>query len=305
MTPLARPPRIVSLLPSATEISFALGLQDSLVGVTHECTWPPEAAGLRRVSHTSIPTDASSAEIDRLVGAAAAGGPPTTWLDEDAIRELAPDVILTQDLCAVCAVPAGAVDAALERLGCRAEVISLDPTTLDEVLDGVLRVGAVAGRETRAAAVVAGLRKRLDAVSDAVAGQPRRRVFALEWADPPFGAGHWIPEMVELAGGTPVLAVPGGRSTRLSWDDVAQAAPEVLVHMPCGHPMATALQEARELLLPRPELAGVPVVAVLHGDAYTSRPGPRLVDGVEVLAGLLHPEVWPAPAPQDALVLRG
>ena len=302
---MARPPRIVSLLPSATEIVFALGLQDSLVGVTHECTWPPEAAGLRRVSHTSIPAGATSAEIDRLVGAAAAGGPPTTWLDEDAIRELAPDVILTQDLCAVCAVPAGAVDAALERLGCRAEVVSLDPTTLDEVLDGIVRVGAVTGRESRAVGVVAGLWHRLDAVREAVADRPRRRVFALEWADPPFGAGHWIPEMVELAGGTPVLAVSGGRSTRLSWDDVAAAAPEVLVHMPCGHPMALALQEARELLLPLPELAGVPVVAVLHGDAYTSRPGPRLVDGVEVLAGLLHPEVWPAPAAGDAQVLRG
>lgn len=296
--------RIVSLLPSATELVYALGLQDALVGVTHECAFPAEAADKRHVSHTRIPPGATSAEIDALVREAAAGGPPTTWLDEQAVRELAPDLILTQDLCAVCAVPAGEVDQALDRLGCRAEVLSLDPMSLSDVLGGLTRVGAATGREEQAAAVRAALEARLSAVVQAVAGRPRPRVLALEWADPPFGAGHWIPEMVELAGGTPVLAAPGARSGAVSWDDVAQAAPDVLVFMPCGHPMQTALQEAHELVLPRPELADVPVVAVMHGDAYASRPGPRVVDGVEVLAGLLHPQAWPAPAAQDAVVLR-
>lgn len=296
--------RIVSLLPSATEIVYALGLQDSLVGVTHECAWPPEAAVKRHVSHTRIPAGATSAEIDAVVTQAAQGGPPTTWLDDEAIRELAPDLILTQDLCAVCAVPAGQVDEALSRLGCSADVLSLNPSTLDEVLDGLTRVGTATGRGEQAHAVRADLERRLEAVGQAVAGRPRPRTFALEWADPPFNAGHWIPEMVELAGGTPVLASPGGRSHPVSWQEVADARPDVLVFMPCGHPMRTALQEAHDLLLPRPELSAVPLVAAVHGDAYFSRPGPRLVDGVELLAGLLHPEAWPAPSAEGAVVLR-
>ena len=299
------PLRIVSLLPSATEIVYALGLEDRLVGVTHECAWPPAAAQKRHVSHTSIPADATSAEIDALVTQAVQGGPPTTWLDDEAVRELAPDLILTQDLCAVCAVPAGQVDEALRRLDCSAEVVSLDPSTLTEVLDGILRVGAATGRDRRAAEVRAQLQERLTAVARAVAGRRRPRVFALEWADPPFNAGHWVPEMIELAGGTPVLASPAAASARVSWAAIEQAAPEVLVFMPCGHPMATAVREARDLLLPRPELAAVPVVVAAHGDAYFSRPGPRLVDGVEILAGLLHPDAWPAPEPAAARVLRG
>lgn len=297
--------RIVSLLPSATEIAFALDLEDDLVGVTHECAWPPEAARKRHVSHTRIPAGATSGEIDALVTEAAQGGLPTTWLDDEAIRELAPDLILTQDLCAVCAVPAGEVDRALERLGCAAEVVSLDPSTLAEVLDGLLRVGVATGRQNRARQVHADLRHRLDVVQQAVAGRPRPRVFVLEWADPPYNAGHWVPEMVELAGGVPVLSRPGARSHPVGWDEIASAAADVLVFAPCGHPMATAVQEARDLLLDRPELAGIPVLIAAHGDAYLSRPGPRLVDGVEVLAGLLHPSVWPAPPPEAAVVLRG
>ncbi len=296
--------RIVSLLPSATELVYALGLQDDLVGVTHECAWPPEAAQKRHVSHTRIPVGATSAQIDALVTQAAQGGPPTTWLDDEAVRELAPDLVLTQDLCAVCAVPAGQVDQALSRLGCSAQVLSLDPSTLPEVLDGLLLVGAATGREAQARQARAVLEQRLDTVRAAVADRPRPRVLALEWADPPYGAGHWIPEMVEAAGGEPVLAAPGGRSSRLDWADVAEAAPDVLVFMPCGHPMATAVREGQELLLPRADLAGVPVVAAVHGDAYFSRPGPRVVDGVEVLAGLLHPQAWPAPREEDARILR-
>lgn len=292
--------RIISLLPSATEIVYALGLQDDLVGVTHECAWPPEAAHKRHVSHTRIPAGATSAQIDALVR----DGAPTTWLDDEAFRELSPDLILTQDLCAVCAVPAGQVDEALARLGCQAGVLSLAPSTLGEVLDGLTVIGAATGRAEVAAAARAQLAERLERVRQAVTGRPRPKVFALEWAEPPFNAGHWVPEMVELAGGTPVLASPGARSRALTWDEIAAVQPDVLVFMPCGHPMATALQEARDLLLPRPELAEIPVLVAAHGDAYFSRPGPRVVDGVEVLAGLLHPDVWPAPSAEAAVVLR-
>lgn len=296
--------RIVSLLPSATEFVYALGAEDALVGVTHECDFPAAARDIRRVSHSTIPADASSAEIDALVVASAAGGPPTTELDEAAIRELAPDVILTQDLCAVCAVASDRVDDALARLGCSAQVVSLDPSTLDDVIDGVGRIGAALGLGDVAEGVMAELRQRVDAVRNAVADRPRPRVLALEWADPPFNAGHWVPDMIEAAGGEPVLARRGTPSVRVSWSDIRDAQPDVVVFMPCGYPMSTAVQEAHDLVVPRPELADVGTVIVAHGDAYYSRPGPRLVDGVEVLAGLLHPEVWPAPPAAAAVVLR-
>ncbi|MCA1710158.1 MAG: ABC transporter substrate-binding protein [Actinobacteria bacterium] len=291
----------MSLLPSATEMAYALGLGAQVVGVTHECTWPPEVATLPRVSWSSIPPAATSAEIEQRVVAAAAGGPPTTGLHDDLLRALAPDVVLTQDLCAVCAVPAGDVDAAMSRLGCAAQVVSLDPSTLGEVLGGIEAVALAAGRPEAAAPVVAGLRARLAAVRAAVADRPRPRVFALEWADPPFNAGHWLPEMIEIAGGTPVLAEAGGRSVRVTWDDIAAAAPDVLVFVPCGHDLATAVREGAELVLPQ---TGVSTVVAAHGDAYFSRPGPRLVEGVELLAGLLHPQAWPAPGPDAAVVLR-
>lgn len=296
--------RIVSLLPSATEFVYALGREADLVGVTHECDWPPAARGIRQVSHSTIPAGATSAEIDRLVVASAAGGPPTTELDEAAIRELAPDVILTQDLCAVCAVPSGRVEEALERLGCGAEVISLDPSTLDDVIDGIGRVGAALGRSAQAEVVMADLHARVDAVRAAVAGRQRPRVLALEWADPPFNAGHWVPQMVELAGGVPVLSAYGTPSVRISWEAVREAAPDVLVYLPCGYSLATAVQEAHELVLTRPELRDIPTVVAAYGDAYFSRPGPRLVDGVEILAGLLHPDGWPAPSPEAISLLR-
>ncbi|MCW2571899.1 MAG: periplasmic binding protein [Frankiales bacterium] len=296
--------RIVSLLPSATEFVYALGLQEQLVGVTHECDWPSAARSIRRVSHSAIPVDATSAEIDRLVVESGNGGPTTTVLDEKAIRELAPDVILTQDLCAVCAIASGRVDEALDLLGCSAQVVSLDPSTLDDVIDGIGRIGDVLGRPDEAARFMTGLRDRVEAVSRAVAGQPRPRVFALEWADPPFNAGHWVPEMVELAGGTPVLARRGTPSVRVEWDAIAEARPDAVIFMPCGYPLVRAVQEATDIVLSRPELIEVPTLIAAYGDAFFSRPGPRLVDGVEILAGLLHPNVWAAPSAEAAVVLR-
>jgi iron complex transport system substrate-binding protein len=203
--------RIVSLLPSATEIVYALGLEGDLVGVTDECDWPPQARTVQVVSHSALPAVAEPAEIDRLVSASIGGDQPIYRLDTDAIRDLRPDLVLSQDLCAVCAVPSGHINQALDVLGCQAEVISLDPSSLDEVLDGVLEVGKAAGVPERAKEVVAGLRERLTGVQAAVEALERPRVFALEWGEPPFNGGHWVPEMLQLAGSEPVLACPGAR----------------------------------------------------------------------------------------------
>ena len=296
--------RIVSLLPSATEIAYALGLGDDLVGVTHECDWPPEAAGLRCVSTSALPAAATPAEVDDLVSASIRGGEPIYRLDHSAIRELQPDLVLTQDLCAVCAVPAGHVTEALSLLGSPAEVVSLDPGSLGEVLDCLLQVGRITGTLPRARAVVDGLKARLAAVAAAVARLPRPRTFALEWSDPPFNAGHWVPEMIELAGGESVLGSPGTPSVRVTWEQIAEADPEVVVFMPCGYGLEAAAREA-EGLLDRPELAGVTSLFAVDASSYFSRPGPRLVDGVEVLASALHPDVCPPDVRRLLRVKRG
>jgi len=291
--------RIVSLLPSATEIVYALGLGDQLVGVTHECDWPAEAASKRVVSHTNLPSGADPAEIDRLVSASMSDGDPTYSLDRDAVRDLQPDLVITQDLCAVCAVPAGDVRAALDVLGCGADVVSLDPSSLDDVLDGIVRVAQITGTEQRATALVDGLRRRLAAVSAAVSGLEQPRTFALEWGDPPFNGGHWVPEMIDKAGGEPVLGRWGTPSVRVTWDEIADARPEVVVFMPCGYDLPAAVAEA-QTFLNRPELAGAGAVFAVHANAFFSRPGPRLVDGVEILASALHPDAVAA-APAGAL----
>ncbi len=291
--------RILSLLPSATEIVYALGLEEDLVGVTHECDWPPAAGAKRRVSFSALPPAAEPGDIDRLVSASIDGGEPIYRLDNDAVRELRPDLVLTQDLCAVCAVPSGHVNAALEVLGCRAEVLSMDPGALDEVLDCVLEVGAATGTQDRATTLVESLRARLRAVSAAVAGRDRPRTFALEWSDPPFNAGHWVPGMIELAGGEPVLASAGSPSVRVGWEQIAAAAPQVVVFMPCGYDLEAASSEAASFL-GRAELAGVPALFAVDASAHFSRPGPRLVDGVEILASALHGDAV-APCPPGTL----
>jgi iron complex transport system substrate-binding protein len=295
--------RIVSLLPSATEIIYALGLGEHLVGVTDECDWPPQARTVQVVSRSALPAVAEPAEIDRLVSASIGGGQPIYQLDTQAIGDLRPDLVLAQDLCAVCAVPSGHVTQALDILGCQAEVISLDPSSLDEVLDGVLQVGKAAGVGQRAHEVVAGLRERLASVQAAVAGLERPRVFALEWGDPPFNGGHWVPEMLQVAGAEPVLACPGAPSVRVSWAQIEAAAPQLVVFMPCGYDLQAAVEEASRTLLARPELAGVEAIVAVDASAYCSRPGPRLVDGVEILAAALHPERLPPPPAGTAVRL--
>jgi iron complex transport system substrate-binding protein len=296
--------RILSLLPSATEIVYALGLAEHLVGVTDECDWPPQARTVQVVSHSALPAAAVPAEIDRLVSASIGGGQPLYRLDNDAIRDLRPDLVLSQDLCAVCAVPSGHVNQALDVLGCQAEVVSLDPSSLEEVLDGVLQVGKAAGVPARAEEVVAGLRERLARVQAAVAGLERPRVFALEWGDPPFNGGHWVPEMLQVAGAEAVLACPGAPSVRVAWAQIEAAAPQVVVFMPCGYDLQAAVGEASRTWLARPELAGVEAIIAVDASAYCSRPGPRLVDGVGILAAAFHPERL-SPPPASAAVRLG
>jgi iron complex transport system substrate-binding protein len=287
--------RIVSLLPSATEIVFALGLGDDLVGVTHECDWP-EAARLKPiVSVSALPAVSTPAEVDALVSASLGDGEPIYQLDEIAMRDLRPDLVLSQDLCAVCAVPSGKVNEALEVLGCQAEVLSMDPSSLSEVLECVVELGRVTGTEPRARAYVDQLEERLTRVEHAVTGLRRPRVFALEWSDPPFNGGHWVPEMIELAGGEPVLANRGTDSVRVTWEQIEAVGPDVIVFMPCGYGLEQACEEAATLL-GRPEIRSAEALYAVDANAFFSRPGPRLVDGVEFLAETLHPGSLGVPA---------
>jgi iron complex transport system substrate-binding protein len=279
--------RIVSLLPSATEILFDLGAGDDVVGVTFECDHPVEARSRRIVSTSALPEGLPPAEIDAAVSARLAAGEDLYHLDGGALAGLDAHLVVTQDLCAVCAVDVSAVDDALAYLGCRAEVLTLDPQTLDEVLESILTVGSVTGRGAAARVLVAGLHARLDAVRAAVAGREPVPVMVLEWTDPPFTPGHWVPDMVAAAGGVPVLGAVGGRSVRTTWDAVAAAGPSVVVAAPCGFGLDDSAGLAAEALAAG-VLPGVPLWAV-DANASFARPGPRLVDGVEALAAILHP----------------
>jgi iron complex transport system substrate-binding protein len=290
--------RIISLLPSATEIVFALGLGDQLEGVTFECDHPPEARGKPVVSSSGLEEGLAIDAIDDAVSAATADGSPLYRLDERRIAEIAPDLILTQDLCRVCAVPSGDVDEALGRLGCTAEVLSLDPHTLDEVIDDIERVGSATGTKDMASVVTASLRARLAAVDAAVslrgvgrfgADAERAKVLVLEWIDPPWGPGHWIPDMVERAGGESVLGNAGGHADATSWEAVTAAAPDIVVVAPCGYHLDAAAEQARAIL---PRLADTPAgrageVWAIDADAFVVRPGPRVVGGVELLSWII------------------
>lgn len=280
--------RIVSLLPSTTEILFDLGAGPDVVGVTFECDTPAEARTRRIVSTTSLPEGLSPAEIDAFVATAVAGGEDLYRLDAGALGDLDADLVVTQDLCAVCAVDVSLVDDALAHLGCTAQVLTVDPHTIAEVWDSVVLIGRATGREQAAHDLVADLRRRLDAVQAAVAGRPRPRVLVLEWTDPPYAPGHWIPEMVQLAGGECVLGTAGARSTRVEWSTAYAAEPDVVVVAPCGFDRAGAQAQADRLVADGLLPAGVRVLAVDAG-AHWARPGPRLVDGVEELAAFLHP----------------
>lgn len=279
--------RIVSLIPSATEILFAVGAGDDVVGVTFECDHPPAARERPVVSTSAMPEGLTPKEIDDFVAAAMTAGEDLYRLDSGALTELDADLVVTQDLCAVCAVDVATVDDALSFLGCRAEVATIDPHNLDDVLASITEVGRLTDRSDEAATVVASLEARLAAVAERVAGRPRPRVLVLEWTDPPFSPGHWIPEMVTRAGGEPALGVAGTRSRRITWEEAEGSRPDIVVCAPCGFDLEGSAMLAEQV---RHRFPGVPVWAV-DADGHFARPGPRLVDGVEVLAGILHPGV--------------
>ncbi|MET9600542.1 cobalamin-binding protein [Streptomyces sp. NPDC006459] len=286
--------RIVSLLPAATDIVAELGLAADLVGRTHECDWPPEhVAGVPVVTSAEFSADTlSSREISDAVGGAAHSGSSLYTLDTDALGALAPEVVLTQDLCDVCAVSYAGVSRAVRVLDGGPRVLSLEPRTLGDVLDCLVTVGELLGVRDHARARREALAARLDTVRTLTAGRPRPRVVAIEWLDPLWPAGHWVPEQIGCAGGEPLIAAPGEHTRPMDWETVRAARPDVLLVMPCGFGPERTLRE-RELLTSLPGWRDVPAVRsgevwVLDGPAYFNRPGPRVVRGAEVLAHVLH-----------------
>ena len=280
--------RIVSLLPSTTEILFDIGAGDDVVGVTFECDHPAEARERTIVSTSAMPEGLDSAGIDAFVAEAMRAGQDLYHLDEGALSGLDADLVVTQDLCAVCAVDVSVVDDALAHLGCSAEVLTIDPHTLDEVLESILTIGRSTGQEPAALELVTGLRHRLDRVAQEVAERtgPTPRVLLLEWTDPPFAPGHWVPEMITLAGGAPTIGAPGEKSVRVTWEQALPVEPDLVVCAPCGYDLDGSTSLGRDLIASGVLPAEVPVWAV-DANASFARPGPRLVDGVENLARIL------------------
>ncbi|GAA2580542.1 cobalamin-binding protein [Winogradskya consettensis] len=285
--------RLVSLLPSATEIVYALGLGDDLVGVTFECDEPPSARTDKTVVVGGRDTRGMTpGDIDAYVKGRMAAGEDLYTLHAGALASLAPDLILTQDLCRVCALPSDHVEDALDHLGCHSDVLSLDPHTLEDVLATITEVGRRAGVPARAATLVADLRARLAAIATAVEGRRRPRVAIVEWVDPPFAGGHWVPDLITAAGGEPVAARAGQRSIETTWSTLTAARPDIVLVTPCGFHLAGAVDQAARVVPHFPDAQ----VWAIDGDALVVRPGPRLVDGVEAIAAILHPDAVP-PAP--------
>jgi iron complex transport system substrate-binding protein len=302
--------RIVSLLPSATEILFALGLGDEVVGVTHACDWPPEARAAPKVTHASPGlVGRHSGEIHRLAGEAAHGGSSLFSVDEAALAEAAPDLILTQELCDVCAVGYEEAGAAARRLGADTTVVSLEPHTLEGIFNTISTVGAMTEAEEAAMELVEELRSRLRAVEEVVLSRRDTlhvppRVVAVEWLDPPFAVGHWVPEQIRRAGGWELLGREGERAAPTTWDAIRDVDPEMLLLMPCGFSLEDTIAEWGRT--PRPhwwsELGAVRrgALVAVDGSAYFSRPGPRVIDGIELLAELFDPAAFDGIAPSDA-----
>ncbi len=296
--------RVVSLLPSATEMVHFAGAAETLVGVTHECDHPSGVEKLPKLTRSRIDPTLSGAEIDAEVNRLVTDDESLYALDADLLESLAPDLVITQGLCDVCAVSTSLVEEAISGLRSKPELLVLNPTSLEDVLEDSIRIGEALGRGEEAGRNVAALRNRLDEIERAVAGLRRPSVGCIEWLDPPFSAGHWVPEMVRLAGGRELFAGPGERSVRLDWETVFEAAPEVLVLMPCGFDATRAAEEARTL----PNLPGwsdLPAVKndlvwVVDANSHFSRPAPRLVEGVEILARILHPGAFPGRVGENA-----
>lgn len=292
----------MSLVPHATELLFALGLGDDVVGVTHECDYPEAAQDLPQVTRDVLEPGLSPAEIDAAVRARTAAGASIYELDEELVRELEPDLIVTQALCHVCAVSVDEVRALAQSLPGPPDVIALDPSTYGETVGDVRTIAQATDAKDAALDLIARTARRADVVRLAVRGAPRPRVAALEWMDPVFVAGHWTPQLIEMAGGEDVLGFAGEPSRQATWEEVAAAQPEIVVVMPCGYDAARALVEAEEFAGRLGALGADQVVAV-DASAYFSRPGPRLIDGLELLAHILHPDRVPQ-APAEALAVE-
>ena len=293
--------RIVSLVPSATEMLFALGLGDELVAVTHECDYPPAALDLPKVTRNVIPDGLSSAEIDAAVKQRTLSGESIYELDVELLHELEPDLIVTQSLCTACAVSYEDVRQVAEEMASRPQVVSLDPHTVGEVLGDARTLAQATDRKEAAVELVRSSSARIDRIRLATRGSRRLRVAALEWLDPPYAAGHWTPQLIDYAGGEDVLGFPGEHSLEQTWDQVRAAQPDVVVVMPCGYDAELAYREAE---MHHDELAslGAGEVVAVDAAAYFSRPGPRIVDGLELLAHVLHPELVAEPAAQALAV---
>ncbi len=302
--------RIATLLPSATEIVCALGCGDEIVAVTHECDYPPEIRTRPVVVHSLVDSAArSSGQIDAEVEAALARGEPLYRIDAEALAAARPDLLITQDLCEVCALPSLNVEAALDALPGKPRVLRLHPHSLEDILGDVLEVGAALGREAEAGRVVADLRARIARVGAATRSRLRPRVFCMEWLDPPFCGGHWMPELVRLAGGEDVLGRLGRPSVRVTWDAIARARPEVIVLTVCGFDVARTVRELGAVES-QPEWRALPAVAAgrvyaTDGSSYFSRSGPRIVDGLEILAAILHPDAATPPTPPVSWIPLG
>ena len=298
--------RICSLLPGATEIAFALDLGDDVVGVTHECDYPAEARQKPVIVHGLIDSNRmTSLEIDRWVGERLGSNQGLYVIDKERLREAAPDVILTQGLCDVCAIDYNEVVAASETLAKKPKIVSLTPNCLTDVLDDVTRVGEATGQRHKAERFVQELERRISFVREQTArSSSHPRVACLEWFDPIYAAGHWVPEMVELAGGHDVLGRKGEPSAKIHWKQVVEMAPDVIVLMPCGFDVQRTANEATilEQLDGWHDLPAVKAgrVFAVNGHAFFSRPGPRLVDGLELLAHIIHPEILPMQRSTDA-----
>jgi iron complex transport system substrate-binding protein len=296
--------RIVSLVPSATEMLFALGLGPDLVAVTHECDYPAAARELPKVTRDVLPPGLSAAEIDAAVKERTLAGQSIYELDAEALHDLGPDLIVTQALCSVCAVSYDDVRSIAEEIETQPMVISLDPHTVGEVLGDARTLAQATDRKAAAVELVAQAAARIDRIRVATRNARRVRVAALEWLDPPFAAGHWTPQMIDWAGGEDVLGFPGENSEERSWEEIAAARPDVVIAMPCGYDAEIAHREAE---MHRDQLAAVGAgeVVAVNAAAYFSRPGPRIIDGLELLAHILHPELVPEPdASADALTVE-
>jgi len=298
--------RIVSFLPSATEMVCALGLGDRLLGVTHECDYPPEAAGKRVVVSGVLPIERmTEQEIDTAVSERLRDGLSLYQVDEALMRDIGPDLILTQDLCQVCAPSGTEVSSLLPLLPRTPRVLWLTPKSLDQIFDNLRELGEATDRIEAAEVLIAACRARLEKIAGVTRTLPNKpRVFCMEWTDPVYCSGHWVPEMVRLAGGTDELAREREYSVRIPWEDVLAWAPEVMIVMPCGFDLRNTVERARHIFA-LPGWSDIPAVKAgrvhaVNANSYFARPGPRVVEGTELLAHLIHPDRFGWNGPADA-----